>query len=94
MLHPCQIKPRTICCQEGENDGNMPPTVMTTKIKIREQGENSVYFEKTICTVFTIYGTSTHGNPTSTWSRSSWKLNFRFVVSPTLLDCEGRISFI
>uniref|UniRef100_A0A0A9EA93 Uncharacterized protein n=1 Tax=Arundo donax TaxID=35708 RepID=A0A0A9EA93_ARUDO len=44
--------------------------------------------------VFTIYGTSTYGSPTSTWSRSPWELNLRFAVSPTLLDCEGCISFI
>jgi hypothetical protein len=90
---PTKLKPRTVCCQEGEDDEDMTPTDTTIDYKVRlflhlyyNFGYNSL---GSTCTCrYLNVGTN------MSQSVSPSKLNFRFVGSLTVLHCEGHNSSI
>jgi hypothetical protein len=90
---PTKLKPRTVCCQEGEDDEDMAPSNMTIDYKVSsflylysDFGYNSLGFT---CTChYLIVGTNV-----SQSARLS-KLNFWAIGSPIILYWEDHNSFI
>ena len=90
---PAKLKPRTVCCQEGEDDEDMAPSDTNNDYKVRSFlhlhsgfGYNSL---GSTCTChYLIVGSNVFHNG------SSSKLNFRFVGSPTVPHWEGHNSSI
>jgi hypothetical protein len=90
---PTKLKPRTICCQEGEDDEDMTALDTTIDYKVRsflylysDFGYNSL--GSTCMCYYLNVGTN------MSQSASSSKLNFWFVGSPTVIHCEGHKSSI
>ena len=83
---PTKLKPRTVCCQEGEDDEDMTPSDTTIAYKVTllllfhsDFWHNSL---GSTCTChYLIVGTNV-------------KLNFRFVGRPIVNHCEGHNSVI
>jgi hypothetical protein len=81
---PTKLKPRTVCCQEGEDDEDMTPSDTTIDYKVclflylhSDFGYNSLSSTYT-CRYFNV-GTN------MSQSTSPSKLNFRFIGSPIVL---------
>ena len=93
MFSSSNPKPRTVCCQEGEDDEDMAPSDTNNDYKVRSFlhlhsgfGYNSL---GSTCTChYLIVGSNVFHNG------SSSKLNFRFVGSPTVPHWEGHNSSI
>ena len=83
---PTKLKPRTICCQKGEDDEDMTPSDTTIDYKVNsllplhcDLWYNSL---GSTCTChYLIVGTNV-------------KLNFQFVGRPIVNHCEGHNSII
>ena len=90
---PTKLKPRTVCCQEGEDDEDVAPSDTNNDYKVRSLlhlhsgfGYNSL--GSTYTCHYLIVGSNVFYNG------SSSKLNFRFVGSPIVLHWEGHNSSI
>jgi hypothetical protein len=90
---PTKLKPRTVCCQEGEDDEDMTPTDTTIYYKVHSFlhlhsnfGYNSLGSTCTCRYLNVGTNVSQSTNPS--------KLNFRFVGSPIVLHWEGHNSSI
>ena len=85
---PTKLKPRTVCCQEGEDDEDMTPSDTTIAYKVRlllffhsDFWHNSL---GSTCTYhYLIVGTN------ASQSASPSKLNIWFTGSPIVLHWEG-----
>ena len=83
---PTKLKPRTVCCQEGEDDEDMTPsdTIIDYKVSSLLPLHNDLWYNSlgSTCTChYLIVGTNV-------------KLNFRFVGRPIVNHCEGHNSVI
>jgi hypothetical protein len=90
---PTKFKPKTVCCQEGEDDEDMTPSDMTIDYKLCSFLYLYSDFEYnslgSICTCrYLNVGTN------MSQSGSPLKLNFQFVGSLAVLHCEGHNSSI
>ena len=93
MFSSANPKPRTVCCQEGEDDEDMTPSDTTIVYKVSSflHLHSDFWYNSlgSTCTChYLIVGSNVFHNG------SSSKLNFRFVGSPTVPHWEGHNSSI
>jgi len=92
---PSKLKPRTVCCQEGEDDEDTTP--IDTPMKVKDKMSSFTHLLSdfwynslgSTCTCpYLFVGTNVFQ------SASSSKSNIRFVGSPIVLQWEGRNTSI
>jgi hypothetical protein len=90
---PTKLKPRTVCCQEGEDDEDMTPLDTTIDYKVRSFLHlHSNFGYNSLGSTCTCRYLNVDTNVSQSASPS--KLNFRFVGSPIVLHWEAHNSSI